>query len=153
MPNHITNSVTISHEDPKKIEWLKGCFIKSEEGDGQTLDFDKIIPQPKNIFQGNLGDKERAECEKDGRPNWYDWNIENWGTKWGAYDGQIVAEKKKLIACTFLTAWAPPEPIFEKLEEMGFSVNGYWYDDGEMKPHLIGEGGEWYPRCEVEYGG
>lgn len=51
-------------------------------------------------------------------PDWYDWNIENWGTKWGAYNTTI--ESNILF---FNTAWNMPSyevviKLFEKLKAM-----------------------------------
>lgn len=75
--------------------------------------FEKIIPPPENIFRGNLGEKERIQCEKEGRPNWYDWNYENWGTKWNSY----ACEKEKLNVYTFETAWAGVPSLVLKMSE------------------------------------
>lgn len=43
---------------------------------------------------------------------WYDWSIENWGTKWDAVDSKGKPENGKL---EFLTAWSEPIPIIKKL--------------------------------------
>lgn len=37
-------------------------------------------------------------------PDWYHWNIDNWGTKWNSYSNEL---KKKYIK--FDTAWSMPE--------------------------------------------
>jgi len=42
--------------------------------------------------------------EKYGADNWYDWSTQNWGTKWGAYDGNFIDDK----SIYFQTAWATP---------------------------------------------
>ena len=149
MPNHITNCLEITHKDPKKIKWLKTCWDAERNG----LDFNKIIPQPKNIFTGSLGDKERKLCEKEGRDNWYDWNIANWDTKWNSYDGKLYDFEDKFV-CMFLTAWSPPEAIFNKLVEKGFSVKGLWKDEGDSEVHQIGEPDhDWYTNVDFDYGG
>lgn len=49
--------------------------------------------------------------------NWYDWNCENWGTKWDASDASIVKETSRSIQYYFDTAWAPPIPIIEKMSK------------------------------------
>jgi hypothetical protein len=123
MPNHITNIVSFKG-DKKQIELLiKHVQTEQEETDfmGKPVgrkfinyfDFNKIIPQPDNIFTGNLGEKERQMCEEKGIPNWYDWNIENWGTKWNSYSSYIEDN-----VITFDTAWSCPEPVFRKLSKM-----------------------------------
>ncbi len=64
-------------------------------------DFNKVIPQPKNIFNGDLGRKEEEMCKREGRPTWYDWNKANWGTKWNSYS----CKKESDNIFTFETAW------------------------------------------------
>ena len=49
-----------------------------------------------------------------GADNWYDWAIENWGTKWGGYDGVKNSDSE----CGFLTAWNTPYSAMVKLSEM-----------------------------------
>lgn len=46
----------------------------------------------------------------------YDWNTENWGTKWNA---ETISFQKgeNYISIEFETPWSPPIPIFRKLEE------------------------------------
>lgn len=47
--------------------------------------------------------KEKPEISKeDILPNWYDWNVEHWGTKWNAHESNI---SKRCIF--FQTAWDP----------------------------------------------
>lgn len=43
---------------------------------------------------------------------WYDWSIENWGTKWDAFNCEGSPEEEEL---RFTTAWSPPEKVIEKL--------------------------------------
>src|SRR6185437_15296502 len=47
-------------------------------------------------------------------PNWYNWSIENWGTKWNAYDIRI----NKYGTIVFQTAWAHPYKIVDALSKM-----------------------------------
>ena len=53
-----------------------------------------------------------------GAPTWYDWCIENWGTKWNAYGYDEGVDYSGNDALCFQTAWAAPHPILEKLSEM-----------------------------------
>lgn len=46
-----------------------------------------------------------------GATTWYDWCINNWGTKWNSYDAW-KGEDKSLI---FSTAWSAPHPVIEAL--------------------------------------
>ena len=54
---------------------------------------------------------------KYGCTTWYDWSVENWGTKWNAYEQDIV-KGKSYIKLYFQTAWSCPLPIYRKMAEM-----------------------------------
>jgi len=54
---------------------------------------------------------------------WYDWSIENWGTKWDAVESEGKPEDGEL---RFLTAWAEPIPIIKKLFEKYPKMNIEW---------------------------
>lgn len=57
-------------------------------------------------------------------PRWYQWQIENWGTKWNAYD---LSRKRyydypadtnydiRTSTIVFDTAWNTPRPVFDAL--------------------------------------
>jgi hypothetical protein len=47
-----------------------------------------------------------------GHLDWYSWSIENWGTKWNAYEC-----KRDEYKITFETAWCTPVPIWKALTE------------------------------------
>lgn len=55
--------------------------------------------------------------------DWYKWSIENWGTKWNAYDCYINED-----CATFSTAWACPKEWLQALaEHMDFKCS--WADE------------------------
>ncbi len=117
MPNHITTRIKITG-DPEAVKRVLNKIKNDEFGMG-TIDFEKIIPMPKNIFKGNLGVRER---ELYGNNNWYDWSVANWGTKWNAYGFDPNTDYSKEKELRFLTAWSAPHPVIEKLAEMFPSV-------------------------------
>lgn len=53
-----------------------------------------------------------------GHKDWYDWSIENWGTKWDAYEVSYEYDGGSELELNFQTAWSTPKPIFDKLAEM-----------------------------------
>lgn len=114
MPNHVYQKIRVRDQNNKNNlrELKKKILNKNNE-----LDFNLIIPQPENIFKGNLGEEELKMCQENNRPNWYHWNQEFWGTKWNAYSTQISKNKDDILEFTFLTAWSIPKPIVEKLFE------------------------------------
>jgi len=130
MPNNVTN---IIHADKEVLDAL---MSKDSE-----VDFSSIIPMPEHIFRGNLG---LAEREKYGADNWFDWSVNNWGTKWNAYgeEGRIDDEVVK-----FDTAWSHPLPVIKALsrkfpdnllhveyadEDLGVNFGCYNMKNGEI---------------------
>ena len=106
----------------------------------------RIAPIPKVL-------QTKWKCQY-GSMGWYDWNINNWSTKWDVCDGHASVSKKDKegppveysVEVEFLTAWAPPERAYETLwerdditridmyyEEPGAGIKGYW-TDGLDKP-------------------
>lgn len=55
--------------------------------------------------------------------NWYDWSVDNWGTKWNVLseDIEITLKDKEVLEISFQTAWSPPFPIFEEITKK-FSI-------------------------------
>ena len=62
----------------------------------------------------DLGDKYLSNIDKYGHSTWYDWRIDNWGTKWNACDPSWTDEK----TLEFNTAWNMPQGIYRKLSQM-----------------------------------
>lgn len=56
--------------------------------------------------------------EKHGHQSWYSWSIQNWGTKWGAYDYNEIERSEGKFVCGYQTAWSPASPIISKLGEL-----------------------------------
>ena len=76
-----------------------------------------------------------------GATTWYDWCINNWGTKWNSYD-PWKGEENGLI---FSTAWSAPHPVMDALAKKypDVSFTHEWAD--EDIGHNCG-------RCEFENG-
>lgn len=109
MPNWCNNTITISGPKDK----IKAIWDKANEEDGGLLS--AMVPTPEDMFTGNLGEAERQECEAKGIPNWYDWSIANWGTKWDvSTEGLEILEDgdQSQITGWFDSAWAPPIPAY-----------------------------------------
>jgi len=98
MPNHNNNQLTLaSGQDILNV--LNPYIIQNDEND-YTFDFQKIIPMDEELCKGE---------------GWYDWCIQNWGTKWRGYDGRFNDDQ---TAFSFDTAWSPPLPVIKKLAEL-----------------------------------
>ncbi len=113
MPNHVTNIITYEGDRKQIAEMLEA--IKNDEFGIGTLDFNKIIPMPADIFRGPLGEKEMKQY---GKNNWYDWSLGNWGTKWNAYGYDKSTDYSQNNRLRFQTAWSAPHVILQRLSEM-----------------------------------
>ncbi|MFD1246054.1 DUF1281 family ferredoxin-like fold protein [Paralysiella testudinis] len=58
-----------------------------------------------------LGVQLQRNIERYGHPSWYDWRVENWGTKWNACESTFTVGPNS-IKVSFDTAWAPPEGVY-----------------------------------------
>lgn len=143
MPNHITNIVQINmrYSDDEQSDYdiqekKLNKLYKKLHGKESDFDFNAILPQPKGIYRGNLSSEDKVAHPL----NWYDWNTENWGTKWNAYqvkylnrsydDDKTVFE----ILVKFETAWSPPMPVLEELSKE-FEVEFTYKDEGDDTWH------------------
>lgn len=61
-----------------------------------------------------LGQRYLENLKLFGSETWYEWNIQNWGTKWNASTVGLTIDKESLV-CFFDTAWAPPVSWFRSL--------------------------------------
>ena len=134
MPNHCHNRVTFYSDDkPELIQKLYKIF-KSEEV------FTQFIPEPDWAVtpndKGELSAKDPKEPMfppkfPDGTVDdrWYDWRIQNWGTKWDCYEVDIDdSELEYGFEVTFDTAWSPPEEICYAIKKQ-FDVSVSWFFD------------------------
>ena len=85
MPNYCNNRIKLSgpEEDIKSLL----DFIRSDDS---IFDFEKVVPIPEEYLENG---------------KWYDWRVENWGTKWNCSDVSINGN-----SIEFLTAWSPCPP-------------------------------------------
>ncbi len=98
MPNWVK---TIVHAVDSNVDFNK---FTDDEG---NFTFKKVIPMPEDIYEGDLGERERQQY---GSRNWYDWSIENWGTKWDAC--HVTTYKNTIL---FDTAWDLALPVIREL--------------------------------------
>ena len=161
MPNWCSNQLYITGDRVAIADFIKKVTNTPEQTEKRRQKYDilqNLYPTPQELtdtvsgFYGNDTEKQ-AELEakqaqnriKYGAKDWYDWNCNNWGTKWGDDDTDLVgAEGDKQIHFYFNTAWAPPlegiahiSTMFPTLEfalaydEMGMGFYGLaTFDDG-----------------------
>lgn len=126
MPNHVLNQIAFQGEPERVKELLES--VKNDELGLGSLDFQKVIPMPNSVFQGDLGNDER---EKYGANNWYDWSVMNWGAKWNSYGYDDLSQFQSDDTVVFNTAWSAPHPVMLKLSEQypDITISHRWADE------------------------
>jgi hypothetical protein len=135
MPNWCDNSLTLTHDDPAMIKRAVRAFENS-------VFLNEFIPCPKELSDttsGSYGDKEEqallmakqeSNIKNYGYSTWYDFAIGEWGTKWDVGCGDINKIDKNNVKFYFQSAWSPPVEAYRKLEDLGFSINAFYYEPG-----------------------
>lgn len=150
MPNWCANSLILTHENPEMI----ARAVAAAE-DGKLCE--TFVPCPAELLDTDSSwssdDKTQAELEKRqadnvdkyGYPTWYEWSIDNWGTKWDPDVHAVAREDANTASFAFDSAWSPPVEFYQKLEVLGFEVEAYWYEPG------MSFCGKWEDGCEENY--
>ena len=137
MPNWCDNAVMIkgSSEDVLRIKDLMN--------DGPNpFSFNKLAPVPEALRNQSAPLREpeqkiKHNIAKYGAKDWYDWCINNWGTKWDSSETvptvDFTEDDESQLGYSFQTAWAPPIPVYDKLAEMFPNINIFInYDESGM---------------------
>jgi|688.fasta_scaffold409872_3 hypothetical protein len=154
MPNWCNNSVVLKHNDPAMIERARKAF----NGEGLLQEFIPVPQALRDTVSGSMGEDKReaheaqqkANVEQYGYANWYDFCVNEWGTKWeiGA-DGNPAQDIPGGLMLGFDSAWSPPIAAYEKLLEMGFEIEAMYYEPGMAYAGVWDNGHDDY----YEYGG
>ena len=101
-----------------------------------------------------LGEQAYSNLRKYGHASWYGWCIQNWGSKWNAYQSRPLRDGDDTME--FLTAWASVPTIIQKLsekypdwtityrwadEEIGYNVGEMVFQKGKCIDAYTPEGG------------
>ena len=132
MPNHCHNRVTFYSANTEDVAKLKKIFT-----DENT--FTQIIPEPDwpntpnkdGVLPVKHEDPWLTYKWSNGRQDdrWYDWRIQNWDTKWDAYDVVVTDDDPECTEVEFNTAWSPPEAICNQIREDYPDVSVSWFYD------------------------
>jgi len=125
MPNWCDNSFRVSHSDPKQITRFVDAFKRGEL-------CNEFIPVPEEL-KGSVADGKTNEAlvEATGYSSWYDFCVNEWGTKLGVGgdDGYIDFDETSAQG-SFQSAWSPPMGLMVVLEQEGFTVEFMYYEPG-----------------------
>jgi len=143
MPNWCYNSTAIHGDHETLTKFVDAITVK----DGITVHGDEIAtdekvkydltllhPVPEELrirsvfFSNDTDDPEHLELTKQyeaniakyGHRDWYDWSVENWGTKWSPRidDYEIDIYEGRVVSFSYDTAWSPPTGLLRKISEI-----------------------------------
>ena len=124
MPNHCYNELTITGDADK---------LSEIENNVESL-LNYLVPMP-------------TELEDDG---WYEWLLENWGTKWDIYDHHVCRVSPRKLYISFNSAWAPPfYAIEDGCERLGLEFDLFYLEDDGMD--FIGLFSSKHPPLHFDY--
>ena len=116
------------------------------------LDFEKIYPTPTDLHPytddtfGLTEFQKQSNIAIHGHESWYEWRLQNWGTKWSAQINDIE-KTDTVIRADMATPWSLPIEILKRLgkqnpntvihvvdceEEAGFFVGSCKVQNGEI---------------------
>ena len=127
MPNHCHNRVEI-YGEPEELAKIK----KQVETKETLFDFTKIYPEPDYEKIEVTPTFEKDEEDDFRMPSWWDWRVQNWGTKWNSYECDLELDDLDMLRYTFDTAWGPPVGVIDKLRELypEVSVTAFYDEPG-----------------------
>jgi hypothetical protein len=115
------------------------------------------VPEDLSIVAGRVGDDEdqkqkdlvaqmEVNVAKHGYANWYDYCVNEWGTKWdvGGEGDQASQDSPTDLRMNFDSAWAPPIAAMEKFQDLGFKVKLIYWESGMCFAGLFDENGDDY---------
>ncbi len=137
MPNWCNNNLILEHDDPAMIQRAYDALERGE----LLQEFIPVPQELKETISGGYGDpveqakleaQTKANIEKYGYGNWYDFCVGEWGTKWdvGEQGASDIHPGGKMLHTFFDSAWSPPVDAYRKLEELGFKVEAMFYEGG-----------------------
>jgi hypothetical protein len=119
MPNWCDNTVSIfgSKEVLESvIEFVKpnaSNMAVLDEAEPSAMSLQSIFPMDTELLNGSAFTSDST--------GWYDWRVENWGTKWDikATSSEIFSFSEGIYAVdyNFDSAWAPPTEVFVVLSK------------------------------------
>ena len=163
------NGIDIHFGDPKDEVPGKNIILPAHPSliRVDDVDLDRIPKKSEEAFlnarpdatpaQWELGKTAYRNQSKYGAPTWYEWSIQNWGTKWNAYNSVECEPHGDTAELCFHTAWSPPQPVLQRLseqypelafshawadEDIGFNCGIIEYKNGEIISEYLPEGNE-----------
>jgi len=151
MPNWCYNILTVGGS-LSEVDELR-MIMK----DGFSLE--KISPTPKKLMEESAPQKTKPS--EVALPDWYNWRLDNWGTKWDVLHSTMDKNKKvqfnseaddsAVVQAEFQTAWSPPilalKTLSERLKRLIFKLH-YADDMMNFRGEATIKGGQVHDVCK-----
>lgn len=123
MPNWCNNNLVITGDKTERDKFVQQAQVPTEQLEKKRQAYDilgQLYPTPQELVEVGSGfsndpdvqaERERKQLEnisKYGEKDWYDWNIANWGTKWGDCETFLDTNEEDMTVFSFQSAWSPP---------------------------------------------
>lgn len=130
MPNWVHTSASITGDEKELQKFLTASTIKDENGNEKLNIIPSLVPCPKElkILSGSMSQdnpehetwlKQKEEnLAKFGYTDWYEWEYDTWGTKWGDCDTELLDRADGNALINFTTAWGPADKAWLKISEL-----------------------------------
>jgi hypothetical protein len=126
MPNWCANNVTITHDDPAKLNELVDAYKR-----GELMEHFMPTPRDPNDPTQLLGAGKPVTF--DSSKDWYSWRVNNWGTKWdvGGEDAFVDRPDQNTVVLSFDSAWSPPIEFYSFMTYLqGFDIRASYFEPG-----------------------
>jgi len=141
MPNWCLNTVKLQHDNPEMIKRASEALKNQRIGD----EFYPIPAELKDVVSPPQEGAEPFDIDGSFYHSWYDFCVNEWGTKWD-FGGEVTELDENSLSATFDTAWSPPITLMQRLEQDGFTVElDYWEPGmGYVGRYTTNDGDEYY---------
>jgi hypothetical protein len=162
MPNWNNTSLVVEGDPAEVQRFIEG--IK----DSKIIESYYPCPDELNILSGHMAEdnpeyaqwvaKTEENIVKYGVPNWYEWQYQYWGTKWGDVRTEIdepFTQENGKAQCLiqFETAWGPADGAWIHISKMFPALTFEFYyteEAGFFEGYHIARNGEWVFEAQYE---
>jgi len=138
MPNWCGNHTIIKTDNSQQQNALLASVKEAVER-GELFDF--LLPCPQELHDekahtwgGENASEYDALRERNkviyGYENAYNWQVDNWGTKWDVHEAVVVFYEANQLEFAYETAWSPPDQIIDHLMTKFEEVVNYYFEPG-----------------------
>lgn len=161
MPNWCHTILEVTGEEPFVREFVAGFSHSKDDYGSKVSIIEGWFPTPEELVNtvstfGKAHDEAHEKqmeenLAKYGAKDWYDWNIENWGTKWSdchtmVDDIEVLDDGSAFLRAEYDTAWGTATAAFVRIsqtfptltfrfrhdEEAGFFAGSEVVKNGEL---------------------